>query len=148
MKVFTKSSIIVLIVLSVVFVGFKNLKSNTMVDNRSDTARQALSTQENKEGNVTVAVTPEVLTVGEPPRFKAEFNTHSVELDFDVTKTITLTNDSGSVYTNPQWEGSPSEGHHRSGTITFQQPLSQTTYIELIIKDVAGVKERKMKWQL
>ena len=37
-------------------------------------------------GEVDVTVTPEVLIAGQPPRFKLEFNTHPVELDFDIEK--------------------------------------------------------------
>lgn len=146
MKFSKKAAIIFLIALSIAVIAFKNVNKATIKEKKI--TEVTLSTQENKEGNVTVSVSPELLEVGQPVRFKIVFDTHSVDLTFDVNKVIILQDDAGNVYTNPSWEGSPAEGHHRTGSITFSQPLRATTNVELIIKEVAGIKVRKMRWKL
>lgn len=107
-----------------------------------------LAQQKKSGGEVDVTITPEVLIVGQPPRFKLEFNTHSVELDFDVVKTAELSDGSEKIYKEATWEGSPSGGHHRSGTLTFSAPLSQTKSVTLVLRDIAGIPKREFIWQL
>lgn len=107
-----------------------------------------LAQQKKSGGEVDVTITPEVLIVGQPPRFKLEFDTHSVELNFDIAQTAELSDGSGKIYKEATWEGSPSGGHHRSGTLTFSAPLPETKTITLTIRDVAGVSKREFTWQL
>lgn len=107
-----------------------------------------LSSQEKEEGSVTIGVIPEMVAVGKKPSFKLEFNTHSVDLDFDVTKSVYLVNDSGVIYKNSLWDGASAGGHHRSGILTFQTLLPKTKYIELVFININGVSERKFHWEL
>lgn len=107
-----------------------------------------LETKTNQQGEVTVKVTPQSLIIGQKPAFEIIFDTHSVDLAFDPTLLVNLTDDQGTIYNRSLWQGSPSGGHHRSGILIFNQMLSQTKNVELVIKDVAGVKERKFRWQL
>lgn len=79
-------------------------------------------------------------------------NTHSVDLDqYDLKKLVVIRDDSGTEYRPTTWSA-PSGGHHREGMLTFSLPDSvtrgETRYIEMVIKDVAGIKERVLKWQL
>ena len=78
-------------------------------------------------GEVAITVIPTVLSLGQKPEFEVEFNTHSVELDFDVSKVATLSYDGGNVFKNPLWEGSAKGGHHRNGKLVFQEELSRET---------------------
>jgi hypothetical protein len=107
-----------------------------------------LSPQENEGGSVTVTVEPEVLEIGKNPKFKLEFNTHSVELSFDVVKQSYVLNDKGNRLDGATWSGSPPGGHHRNGTLIFNVPLPQTKYVEFVITNIAGIEERKFKWNL
>ncbi len=50
--------------------------------------------------------------------FAVVFDTHSVDLDLDITDTVALTVD-GQAWTDPAWEGTGPGGHHREGTLTF-----------------------------
>jgi hypothetical protein len=84
--------------------------------------------------------------------FYVAMNTHSVDLDrYDLGKVAVLRDDTGKEYRPSSWHSAPG-GHHRSGTLTFPIPdsLSQgrARYLQLIIRDVAGVKERTLKWEL
>jgi len=104
--------------------------------------------QENSGGEVDVKVTPLVLKAGEKPQFEIEFNTHSVELDFDISQIASLTDEDGNSDTSSTWEGSPPGGHHREGTLTFPTPLIQTKSVNLTIRDISGVSKREFTWQL
>lgn len=107
-----------------------------------------LSPQVNEEANVSVEVTPKVLKIGKNPQFQIVFNTHSLDLSFDVAKIVVLTDDKGNNYFNTNWNGSGPGGHHRDGSLSFNTPLKETKYIELIIKDVVGVSERRFRWNI
>lgn len=106
------------------------------------------ASQENNEGNVVVVVTPVDLETGKNPKFEIQFNTHSVDLSFDVSQIVTLTDDKENIFDQSVWSGSPLGGHHRSGTLIFQKTLQKTKFVELIIKDVAGIPERKFNWKI
>ncbi len=78
----------------------------------------SLSPQSNSEGSVDIEITP--VDVSESSRewqFEIVLNTHSVELDQDMTKVAFLRDYRGNIY--PSWEGSPAEGHHREGILAF-----------------------------
>ncbi len=122
----------------------KNKKSNSIVPLQKD----AFILQENEGGGVTVAAKPKILRVGEKPVFEVGFNTHSVNLDFDVAQQSLLVDDKGNIASSSVWEGTGPGSHHRSGILTFSTPLSQTEYVELVIKNVAGIAERKFFWNL
>lgn len=105
-------------------------------------------TQKNVGGNVTVAATPEIVTIGRQPRFKLTFDTHSVDLAFDIATVSKLTDDTGKIYGVARWEGTPPGGHHRTGMLVFQELLKSTKYVDLIITNVSGIPERKLRWNL
>lgn len=105
-------------------------------------------TQKNEEGNVTVIAIPEILTIYKPPIFKLTFDTHTVDLSFNVAAVSKLIDDTGKIYINVRWDGTPPGGHHRTGTLVFQEPLQQTKYVDLVIMRVSGIQERRMRWKL
>lgn len=132
--------------------GFLIVRKNaTKPAKQSNSPAQAIikyQPQEKEETAVTVKVTPKNLKTGEKPVFEIEFTTHSVELAFDVAKISYLVDDGGNKISSSVWQGSPPRGHHRSGKVTFNVPLSPTAFVELVIQDVAGVSERKFRWEL
>ena len=73
-------------------------------------------------------------------------NTHSVELDQDMTKVAILIDNQGKEYKALNWEG-PSGGHHREGVLIFSQITSIPKSIELKISDIGDVV-RSFVWQL
>lgn len=150
-KILFTISIIILIV-----VGFSVLKTRDKKElpTIKAQAQDKLISRENDGGNVTVTVKPITLKVGEKPVFDLEFNTHSIDLSFNVAKQSYLIYGKGNYgygnrLTDGIWNGSPEGGHHREGTLAFNSVLlSETKFVELIIKNVAGVTERKFKWNL
>ncbi len=84
--------------------------------------------------------------------FHVAMNTHSVDLDqYDLRELAVLRDNEGKEYSPLSWDSAPG-GHHRQGTLTFPLPDSlrqgEATYVEIVIHDVDGIKERVLKWEL
>lgn len=106
-----------------------------------------LSSQENSGGNVTVTVTPVTLKQGLPPSFDVAFETHSVDLTFDVEKVASLTDGTRTVYA-PHWDGTPAGGHHRSGTLRFTPDMTESRSVTLTLKDITDIPMRTFTWEV
>ena len=118
------------------------------------TGSPSVPTQRNGEGAVTVDVTWENSADSDSITFSVAMNTHSVELDgYDLSKLASLRNGRGQEVKPRGWEAPPG-GHHRSGLLTFPssdgsgKPLLDggSRRLELVIRDVAGVRERVLAW--
>lgn len=87
--------------------------------------------------------------------FEVKLDTHSVELGaYDLSKIITLRDGAGREYAPLRWTGVADASHHRDGIIAFaradeqSRPLiaESTQALELVVRDVAGIKERVLRW--
>ena len=75
-------------------------------------------------------------------------DTHSVNLDSYDLKTVTvLRDDTGKTYL-PTGIESKGSGHHREATLIFPKVSGEAKRIQIVIKDVAGVKERTFDWDV
>ncbi len=111
--------------------------------------------QTSEGGSVTIDV--EWVEVRNPAAggsltFHVGMNTHSVELDdYDLGELAILRDGTGNEYQPVSWESEPG-GHHRSGTLVFSLPDSlrqgKAEYVEVVIRSVAGIDERVLKWEL
>ena len=107
-----------------------------------------LDSQENAARGVSVEVEPIDFTLGKPARFEISLNTHAGSLDTDLAATSVLEDDKGTTYRPTGWDGSPSGGHHRSGTLTFPALGTETQSVKLTLKGINGVPERIFEWSL
>jgi hypothetical protein len=96
---------------------------------------------------VVIDVTPLALS-SDTWDFKVALNTHSVNLNFDVTEVSVLRCDQGQEYTPTMWDGSGPGGHHRSGVLKFAALDHPTSFVEVVIRDVAKVPERIFRWDV
>jgi hypothetical protein len=94
----------------------------------------------NKENNVEFKVAPISTS-----QFRITINTHSVELDFDLTEISVLYDDAGNSYKPITWEGSGQGGHHREGILGFPTLNENTKSIKLVITDNT---RREFNWRL
>ena len=117
-------------------------------------SKPILDTRTSEGGQVTVTVTWDGPSAG--PRFGVTMDTHAVDLDaYDLSTLAVLRVDGGREAQPDGWDA-PKGGHHRKGNLSFAtttadgKPLiNQTTRsVELIIRDVAGVSERRFRWDL
>ena len=97
-------------------------------------------------GSVTISTKPKSLGPNQPWEFEIWMNTHSVDLNYDMLKSVVLRDDLEKEYAPITWDGEGSGGHHRSGIIKFA-PLTSKA-IKLIVKNVAGVPERVFEWNI
>lgn len=106
-----------------------------------------LSPRRNDAGRVVIDIVPLSLS-DDPWEFEVAFNTHSVDLGFDVAGVSVLRCDQGQEYAPTAWDGSSPGGHHRSGVLKFAALDHPTSSVEIVIRDVAGVPERVFHWDL
>ncbi len=107
--------------------------------------------QSNTGGSVTIDV-EWIKAEGDSLVFNVAMNTHSVDLDqYDLGELAVLRDDTGTEYHPVSWDSAPG-GHHRMGILTFPIPdsLSQgkANYVEIMIRDVASIEGRVLKWEL
>ena len=102
-------------------------------------------TQSIAGGGVTVKVTYLAETAHEA-RFSVVLDTHSVNLDgYDIRALSVLRDDTG-LSMQPTGVENKGSGHHREIILTFPRPSVDRKWLELVIKDIAGVKERTFRW--
>ena len=99
-------------------------------------------------GGVTAKVTFLNPKASDDPRFQVVLDTHSVDLDaYDLKSIAVLRDETGKTYIATDTDNKGS-GHHREAVLSFPKPSPETKWIEFVIKDVAGVKERTFRWEL
>ena len=105
-------------------------------------------TQQQEGGTVTLEITPQVLSPGKQPIFSIVFDTHSVDLDFDIAAAALLTDANSASYGAAIWNGNPPGGHHRKGILTFTKILKDTADVAtLTLSDIAE-RDWKFRWTL
>lgn len=115
----------------------------------SQSPSSSYETKERSENNVTVSITPQALTINTTPSFYVEFETHSVELDFDVPEVTLLVDDQKNSFGQAIWEGAPPGGHHRKGTLSFASNLQKSTKsVTLTFSNIGDVPTRTFIWEV
>ncbi|HEY9204613.1 MAG TPA: hypothetical protein VIO58_01730 [Candidatus Methanoperedens sp.] len=96
-------------------------------------------TKENSEAGVTVTA----VYLGNNA-FDIKLDTHSGSLDYEMAKISYIRDSEGNIIKPESWDGGIG-GHHLEGTLKFPK-FDDSGGFELVIQDVAGVKERVFKW--
>jgi hypothetical protein len=105
----------------------------------------------NNEGAVKVSAM--YLTPKKSPEkgtaFRLTLSTHSVNLDqYDIKKLSFARVDGGESQPAVKWTPAGA-GHHLKGFLSFAEELPDGNHqIQLIVKNIDGVKERIFEWQL
>ena len=148
-----KITIIFFVLLAIVLIAILknsfsiNIGSNVITPTQNNDS--SFETKESNDGPVSVAVTPRSLEEGLSSwDFDITLNTHSEELSADLVAVSELVDDRGDVYKPISWEGSSPGGHHREGVLKFNPVSPRPESIELKIKNVGGIAERRFKWNL
>lgn len=141
--------VIVVAVATVAIFYFVFNKSKIIKDTSSLQAQNVLSPQTDSQGSVTVKVTPKSVTeFSASLDFEIVLDTHSGNLDQDLTKTSLLIDDKGSQHTPISWEGDPPQGHHRQGVLKFTPIAPRPRFIELKIRLIEEDGEKSFRWEL
>jgi hypothetical protein len=113
--------------------------------NESFDAAATDATQTVSGGGVTAKVTYLNPKSNDDPRFQVVLDTHSVNLDsYDLKAITVLRDDTGKSYV-PTGVENKGTGHHRETTVSFPKISNEAKRLEILIKDVAGVKERTFR---
>ena len=99
-------------------------------------------------GGVTAKVTYLTPKSADDPRFQVVLDTHSVNLDGYDFKTVAVLRDDNEKNHAPVAAENKGSGHHREVTLSFPKFARNSKRIELMIRDIAGVKERTFVWNL
>jgi len=146
---------ITIFVLALAFIGgflvFYNPKSTSLPTQENSSVSETQQKWESKiddQASVTVTVTPSDLSLESNEwKFDVVMDTHSVELDQEMTRVAILTGDSGKEYSPARWEGAPAGGHHREGVLVFSPITPTPKSVELKITEIADTV-RTFNWQL
>ncbi len=110
---------------------------------------EALPAQVNREGQVTVKVTPLALSpTADAWRFSVQFDTHVTPLDQDLLKTAVLSGDAGQTEAPLSWQGDAPGGHHRTGVLIFKPITPAPASVTLSLQQVGSVPDRSFTWTL
>ena len=108
---------------------------------------QKWETKTDDQVSVNVVVTPlDLSRQSSEWKFDIGMNTHSVELDQDMTKFAVLVDDQGKEYAPIKWDG-PVGGHHREGTLSFAPITPYPQRLTMKIKSIGSV-DRSFSWML
>ena len=102
-------------------------------------AKDSTETRENSEAGVTITA----VYLGNNA-FDVKLDTHSGSLDYEMAKISYIRDSKGNIVKPESWDGGIG-GHHFEGTLKFPK-FDDSAGFELVIQDVAGVKERILKW--
>lgn len=115
----------------------KTAGSTSTVEKTSTT--DSADTKVNSEAGVTVTA----VYLGSNA-FDVKLDTHSGSLDYDMEELSYIRDNKGNNVEPELWDGGIG-GHHFEGTLKFPK-FDDSAGFELVIQDVAGVKERVLKW--
>ena len=119
-----------------------NLETNQQIN-----SARKWEVKTDEQASVTVVITPIDLTPQSTEwKFNVVMDTHSVELDQDITKSATLIDNEGKEYASLTWDGTTG-GHHREGVLIFSQITPTPKSIELKISGIGDVS-RSFIWEL
>lgn len=76
--------------------------------------------------------------------FDIKLDTHSGSLDYEMVRISYIRDSKGNIIQPESWDGGIG-GHHFEGILKFPE-FDDSSGFELVIQDVAGVKERVLKW--
>jgi hypothetical protein len=111
-------------------------------------AVQAKLSQQVAGGGVTVIATL-LKEQADATAVKLVLDTHSVNLDgYKLDAIAALRDDAGKTYPVVAVEQASGGGHHRQAVLQFGKVSAEAKTIELVVKDVAGVKERIFRWSV
>jgi len=125
----------------------KTADANTQTSNSDQNdSNVSFESQSTRMGAVDVEITPNKLEPGKIAIFDVAFNTHSVELEYDFTTIMTLTDNNDTTYKTTEWVGG-SGGHHLSGAIGFEKLNENIDSLTLKIDGIDN-QATTLTWQL
>ncbi len=140
-------AILALIGIFLLFYNRKPIPEPVPENTLNQNTEQRWEPKTDEQTSINVTITPVDLSVDSQEwKFDVTIDTHSVELDQDMTKSAVLMGDDDEEYKPIRWEG-PTGGHHREGTLLFAPIAPYPQHLKLIINGIGGV-QRYFEWIL
>ncbi len=115
----------------------------------AQTGAAVVAPQSSTDRGVTVKVTPKSIgSAAGPWEFSVVLDTHSADLNDDLTQSATLVTDDGRSLKPLGWNGAAPGGHHREGVLSFEVPAPLPRGIELRMTRPGEAAARSFHWQL
>jgi hypothetical protein len=108
-------------------------------ENPAPTSTDTSDNRVNSEAGVTITA----VNLGNNS-FNMKLDTHSGSLDYEMARISYIRDSKGNMIKPESWNGGIG-GHHFGGTLKFPK-FNNSAGFKLVIQDVAGVKERVLKW--
>lgn len=146
--------LIIVIIPIVVFIGgylifYQNRPAEQKINPKTDqqtNSSQKWGAKTDEQANVTVVITPiDLSSKSTEWKFNVVMDTHSVELDQDMVKSVVLIDDQGNEYKSLKWDGTTG-GHHREGMLIFSRITPTPKSIELKVSSIGDVV-RNFVWE-
>lgn len=116
---------------------------------RAQASPNAMATQTSSDRGVTVKVTPKSIGSRDGRwEFSIVLDTHSSDLNDDLTQSATLMTGDGRTFKPVSWTGAAPGGHHRQGVLAFEVPAPWPSAIELTILRSGESSPRIFRWKL
>jgi len=145
--------ILVLIISGVVIIAFSTKteqtptpKNSILKVTQSVSTAKRLDSQTKTMGNVEVVIIPTVSIQGKKAVLHVSLSTHSVELDYDYTEIVTLSDEQGNIYKPLKWTGG-NGGHHVEGELIFEPLKEDAKKITLSIDGIDS-QQALFQWNL
>jgi hypothetical protein len=130
---------IIIALLILITAAFGGCLSGKELQTDKTSATDSSETRENSESGVTITA----VYLGNNG-FDIKLDTHSGSLDYEMAKISYIRDSYGNIIKPESWDGGIG-GHHFEGILKFPK-FDDSAGLELVIQDVAGVKERVLKW--
>ena len=111
----------------------------SQIGKTASTVQDSSEKKVNSEAGVTITA----VNLGDNA-FDIKLDTHSGSLDYEMARISYIRDSKGNIIKPESWDGGIG-GHHFEGTMKFPE-FDDRAGFELVIQDVAGVKERVFKW--
>ncbi len=108
-------------------------------------------TRTDRTGPVTVEVTPlPPMAAGEPLKLKVVLDTHSVNLDAIALERVVVVRSGAGAVAPVAVESAQGSGHHREALLVYPGSVlaGGAAALEVVVKEVGGVPERRFRWDL
>ena len=133
-KLMLPGTVLLIIVFAWFFVSGTNAPGNQSsqiaTTETSDTPNKRYDAKRGEMGAVMLEITPL-----DARTYEISLNTHSVELDFDLAKIISLEDNLGNAYEADSWSGE-SGGHHLTGLLIFPPISSEARSVKMVVRGI------------
>lgn len=124
----------------------KQNEGSASVENKTISKQKTFQKQVNEQGDVSIEIFPLTLARGKEATFSVSFDTHSINLDYDIASLAAIIDEKGNRYSAVAWTGGRG-GHHLSGELRFPPLPTFISKVTLVVFNI-DANDRQFVWSL